>query len=137
MAIRSVFRSIIFAVAGLLLVSEMVNLSEAFSVISTPRSRGATPSMSAIGYSMQMPEFSVTLPKSTWYDVANPTARRIVYDDGPTEFTFATVGSDWPELNDTTEEEETVSKPMPEQPRQPWSRFNPLRRAVNLIRRVL
>mmetsp|Transcript_5783 Transcript_5783/g.14350 ORF Transcript_5783/g.14350 Transcript_5783/m.14350 type:complete len:135 (-) Transcript_5783:218-622(-) len=134
MTVKSVFR---IALASLLLVAEMVHLSDAFSVTPQHKSRNASPSTSAIGYTMQMPEFAVNLPKSTWYDVANPTDRRIVYDDGPTEFTFASIGSNWPEVNDIPEKEETLTKQTPEQTRQPWSRFNPIRGARNLIRRVL
>jgi hypothetical protein len=116
----------------------MINVSEAFSLTPPRKSREATASTSAIGYTMQIPEFVVRLPKGgTWYDVANPTARRIVYDDAPSEFMFATVGSDWPELSDNSEKEEALSEPTPKQPRQPWSRFNPLRRVRNLIRRIL
>lgn len=129
-------RSITLTVARLLLLSAMIHVSEAFSVTHSNKPRDVTHSTTAIRYTMQMPDFAVGLPKSTWYDVANPTARRIVYDDGPTEFMFATVGNNWPELNDvpTIEEE---PEPAQKKPRQPWSRMKPLRRARNLIRRFL
>jgi len=80
--------------------------------------------------------FSMT---PVWYnEVANPTARRIVYDDGPTEFIFATVGNNWPEFNDDISnevKEEVDDSTAPEQqPRRTW---NPIRRVGNLIRRIL
>jgi hypothetical protein len=38
-------------------------------------------STTAISWSMQMSDY-IAFPKSTWYnEVANPTARRIVYDE--------------------------------------------------------
>jgi len=80
--------------------------------------------------------FSMT---PVWYnEVANPTARRIVYDDGPTEFIFATVGNNWPEFNDSIsdEVEEEVDGSMTSE-RQPQRTWNPLRRMGNLIRRIL
>ena len=82
MTMKTGFRSIRLAVLGLLLVSAMINVSEAFSLTPPHKSREATSSTSAIGYTIQIPEFVVRLPKGgTWYDVANPTARRIVYDE--------------------------------------------------------
>jgi len=125
------------AFAALLVTSMMVCVSNAFSVVPACKTREAMPSTSAIGYTMQMPEFVSSLPKTAWYDVANPTARRIVYDDGPTEFMFATVGNNWPELNDFPEEEEPIPESTPNKARQTWARFNPIQRARNLIRRVM
>lgn len=97
-------------------------------------------STSAIWYSMQMPDFSSSFPKSTWYDVADPTARRIEYEDGPSDIImFATIGNNWPELNDASvEEKDPIPEPTPNKGRrQTWFRINPIRRARNLIRRVL
>ena len=74
-------RSTAFALAALLLATTMVHMSDAFSVIPAYRTRETMPSTSAIGYTLQMPGFVAGLPKNSWYDVANPTARRIVYDE--------------------------------------------------------
>jgi hypothetical protein len=73
------FRSIAFV--ALLAASMMVCASDAFSLVPACKTREAMPSTSAIGYTMQMPDFVFGLPKSSWYDVANPTARRVVYDE--------------------------------------------------------
>eukprot|EP00531_Pseudo-nitzschia_arenysensis_P005441 CAMPEP_0116135258 /NCGR_PEP_ID=MMETSP0329-20121206/11095_1 /TAXON_ID=697910 /ORGANISM="Pseudo-nitzschia arenysensis, Strain B593" /LENGTH=86 /DNA_ID=CAMNT_0003630047 /DNA_START=329 /DNA_END=589 /DNA_ORIENTATION=- len=85
---------------------------------------------------MEMPDFSTGLPKSTWYDVANPTARRIVYDDGPSEVMFATIGNNWPDLNDTYEEDELIVEQRRSIARQTLSLINPIRHAKSFIRWV-
>ena len=72
-------QSIVFI--ALLAASVLVHSADAYSVIPPRKTREAMSSTSAIGYTMEMPNFSTGLPKSTWYDVANPTARRIVYDE--------------------------------------------------------
>ena len=72
-------RSMVFV--ALLVAAVMANGSGAFSVISSCKPKDAMASTTAISYAMQMPDFAAGLPKSTWYDVANPTARRIVYDE--------------------------------------------------------
>ena len=58
--------------------------SDAFPVM-TPiyqANKATVTTTTAIRYALQMPEFvTAPFPKSTWYDVANPTARRIVYDE--------------------------------------------------------
>lgn len=69
------------ASVALIATSMMFCASDAFPVLPVCQTREAISSSSAIGYSMQMPDFGSGLPKSTWYDVANPTARRIVYDE--------------------------------------------------------
>jgi hypothetical protein len=56
---------------------------------------------------------------------------------GPTEFMFATIGNNWPELNDVPDEEEAIPEPTPNKALQTWARINPIRRARNLIRWVL
>lgn len=129
------FRSIAFV--ALFATSLLARSSNAYSVVPPRKTREAMTSTSAIGYTMEMPDFSTSLPKSTWYDVANPTARRIVYDDGPSEFTFATIGNNWPDINDIPEEDEYVPEPTPNRARQTLSRINPIRHARNLIRWVL
>jgi len=126
-------KTLSFAVLALLISSIMAFVSDAFSVAPASKTREAIRSSSAMGYTMQMPQ----LPKSTWYDVANPTARRIIYDDGPSEFIFAAVGNNWPELNDVPDEEERMPEPTPNKARQTLARINPIRRARNLIRQVL
>jgi len=55
---------------------------------------------------------------------------------------FATIGTNWLELNDDLEDEkdEKDEKPEPtptEARRRPWSRMNPIRPVRNLIRRIL
>ena len=50
---------------------------------------------------------------------------------------FATIGNNWPELNDITEEDEPVPEPTPNKARQTLSRINPIRHARNLIRWLL
>ena len=50
---------------------------------------------------------------------------------------FATVGGNWPELNDLPEDEEPIPEPTPRKTQQTWARFNPMRRARKLIRWVL
>jgi hypothetical protein len=125
------FRSI--ASVALLATSVMVESTDAYSVVPPQKTREAKSSSSAIGYTMEMPDFSTGLPKSTWYDVANPTARRIVYDDGPSEITFAMIGSNWPDL----EEDDSIPEPTPSRARQTLDRINPIWHAKNLIRWVL
>mmetsp|Transcript_10280 Transcript_10280/g.23355 ORF Transcript_10280/g.23355 Transcript_10280/m.23355 type:complete len:137 (-) Transcript_10280:368-778(-) len=133
---KKVLQSITFALAALLAASMVPRQSNAFSVVPAYKTRKVSHSKSDIGYTLQMPDFVSGLPKTTWYDVANPTARRIVYDDGPTEFMFASVGNNWPELNEILEEEEeATAEPTPKQPRQPWVRIKLLRRARSLIQR--
>lgn len=113
--------------------------SDAFPVM-TPiyqANKATVTTTTAIRYALQMPEFvTAPFPKSTWYDVANPTARRIVYDDvSPNDFMFATIGNNWPEFKNedddtnadgdertTTTAEGTI-----------WARINPIRRARNLF----
>ena len=75
------FRSLTFTFAALLLATTMAHVSDAFSMTPAHKAREAMLSTTAIGYTLQMPDFINSLPKSTWYDVANPTARRIVYDE--------------------------------------------------------
>lgn len=72
------FRSIAVALVA---TSIIMYSSNAYSVVPPTKTREAMTSSSAIGYTMKMPDLSTGLPKSTWYDVANPTARRIVYDE--------------------------------------------------------
>ena len=67
------------ASVALLAATVMVQSTDAYSVV--PSRKKSTTSSSAIGYTMELPDLSAGLPKSTWYDVANPTARRIVYDE--------------------------------------------------------
>jgi len=130
----AIYRSIAFV--ALLAASMMVCTSDAFSVVPTCKTREAMTSTSAIGYTMQMPDFVSGLPKSTWYDVANPTARRVVYDDGPTEIMFASIGNNWPDPYDFQEEEEPMPEPTPNKALQTLARLNPIRGAKNLIRWV-
>ena len=56
---------------------------------------------------------------------------------GPNDFMFATIGDNWPELSEYPEEEEPMPEPRPNKTRQTWARINPIRRARNLIRRIL
>ena len=69
------------ASVALLTTAVMVQSTDAYSVVPSRKTRESTKSSSAIGYTMEIPDLSAGLPKSTWYDVANPTARRIVYDE--------------------------------------------------------
>ena len=69
------------AAIALLASAIIVQPSDAYSVVPSRKTRESTTSSSAIGYTMETPDLSAGLPKSTWYDVANPTARRIVYDE--------------------------------------------------------
>eukprot|EP00980_Cylindrotheca_fusiformis_P007829 scaffold1669_cov129-Cylindrotheca_fusiformis.AAC.40 len=56
--------------------------------------------VSLMSWSLHFPDDFGTF-KSTWYnEVQNPTARKTVYEDVPTEFQFVSVGSDWPSFND-------------------------------------
>lgn len=87
-------------------------------------------STSAVAWSLLIPDVPV-LPMNNWYnEVSNPTARSITYDDGPFEFRFAAIGSNWPEvtvLSSASAEEEAQGKTT--------SRRNgPLHRAGKWIR---
>jgi len=114
----------------------VTHVSDAFSVIPECKTRQVMPSTSAIEYTIHAFGFVSGVPKSSWYDVANPTARRIVYDDGPNDFMFAAVGNNWTELNDVPDEEEPVAESTQKKKRQTWARINPIRHARNLIRWV-
>jgi len=133
----------LFPLAAFVAASAIVTI-DAFSMpptVATTKAATTAPSSSttAISWSMQMPDY-IAFPKSTWYnEVANPTARRIVYDDGPGsefELMFATAGNNWPDFNDNMSEEggedEVESTKQPQ--RIIW---NPIRRARNLIKRIL
>lgn len=112
-------------------------VSDAFSIDVFSKLRDTMPSTSAIGYTSETPEFFSGLPKSTWYDVANPTARRIVYDDEPIEFMFATAGNNWPEFNDIPEEEEPILEQEPDKNRQFRPRIKLIKRTGDFIRRIV
>mmetsp|Transcript_17183 Transcript_17183/g.35447 ORF Transcript_17183/g.35447 Transcript_17183/m.35447 type:complete len:122 (-) Transcript_17183:200-565(-) len=115
------FRSIVVAV--------LATSANAYSVVPPRKTKTST---SAIGYTMEMPDFTTSLPKSTWYDVANPTARRIVYDDGPSEVMYPSIGNNW----DAFEEDEPMAEPPRNIARQTLSLINPVRHARSLIRWV-
>ena len=75
----------LFPLAAFVAASAIVTI-DAFSMpptVTTTKATTTAPSSSttAISWSMQMPDY-IAFPKSTWYnEVANPTARRIVYDE--------------------------------------------------------
>lgn len=75
----------LFPLAAFVAASAIVTI-DAFSMppaVATTKATTTAPSSSttAISWSMQMPDY-IAFPKSTWYnEVANPTARRIVYDE--------------------------------------------------------
>merc|ERR1719408_64048 len=99
-----------------------------------------------MAYSAQKPDYAIGFPSITWYnEVDNPTYRRIVYDDGPSDFLpFATVGNNWPELTNeprtATEKDEELEKPLRQSRRRATAtpdastdrrRLNRLSRAIN------
>ena len=45
------------------------------------------------------------LASSPWYnDVKNPAARKTVYEDSPTEYTFLVIGDDWTSITYSEED---------------------------------
>jgi len=126
-----------FVVANAIVTVDAFSMPPTTTITTATTTSPSSSSSTAISWSMQMPDY-IAFPKSTWYnEVANPTARRIVYDDGPSsEFEFmlfATVGNNWPDFNEEGGEDEVESTPKQPQ-RMIW---NPILRARNLIRRIL
>ncbi len=58
------------------------------------------------------------------------------FHSGPSEVMFATIGNNWPDLNDAYEEDEPMVEPRRSIARQTLSLINPLRHAKYLIRWV-
>ena len=67
-----------FTLIALLASSIALHESDALLEAASCKTRNAITSTSAINFQMQIPEFS---SQPQWYDVANPTARRITYDE--------------------------------------------------------
>jgi len=124
------------------MVKQIFTLSFLFLVLMTGRAEGlsterlikskfAAPT-SLNAWSMPVPSFSsqsfASFSAPSWYiDVANPAARRPVYNDSPKEYNFLSPGDDWPSSFDIVEEAQ-------KQQQQRSGPFSPIRRAAKWAR---
>jgi hypothetical protein len=70
-----------FVVANAIVTVDAFSMPPTTTITTATTTSPSSSSSTAISWSMQMPDY-IAFPKSTWYnEVANPTARRIVYDE--------------------------------------------------------